>query len=252
MRRSSVSHVKILAGDDQRYLFPWWFQDMQAASKIAIEYLYGFAVHFYADIIVSPELLDETKRQFPEKIIINTEACYGTLGIDVQGPILGSWDRAQSYILSLIEVILHIWKYCGIYTYTLIFKQDFEHSASGWIDWNLVLDPTGGPNYAQNYVDAPIIVNVTSGEIYKQPMFYGIGHFSRFITEGSIRIDVNSSNSMIRSIGFKRPDGNVVLIFYNMFVLALELTVLVPNRKVTISIPAESVQTVVYRSNQLY
>ena len=35
----------------------------------------------------------------------------------------------------------------------------------------LVLDLQGGPNWAKNYVDSPIIANTTSGDIfYKQPM----------------------------------------------------------------------------------
>lgn len=129
-----------------------------------------------------------------------------------------------------------------------MYFKDLEHSVSGWIDWNLILDTLGGPNCAKNFVDAPIIVNITSGEIYKQPMFYGIGHFSRFIPEGSVRIDVKSSNDMVKSIGFKRPDGYVVLICYNLFVLAIETVILDGNRQVAISIPAQSIQSIVYRS----
>lgn len=121
------------------------------------------------------------------------------------------------------------------------------HSVSGWIDWNLILDTIGGPNYIQNYVDAPIITNATSGEIYKQPMFYAIGHFSRFITEGSIRIEVTTSNSMIKTVGFKRPDGNVVLVLFNPF-KTIELFVLDGNRTLALTIPSQTVQSVVYRS----
>lgn len=76
--------------------------------------------------------------------------------------------------------------------------KDLAHSVSGWIDWNLILDTNGGPNYYNGFADAPIIVNITSGEIFKQPTFYAIGHFSRFITEGSVRIDVSSSNGMLK------------------------------------------------------
>ena len=48
---------------------------------------------------------------------------------------------------------------------------------TGWTDWNLCLDLTGGPNWVGNTVDAPIIVNATSQEYYKQPMFYAMAHF---------------------------------------------------------------------------
>ena len=35
----------------------------------------------------------------------------------------------------------------------------------------------GGPNWANNFVDSAIIVNSTSDEFYKNPMFYALGHF---------------------------------------------------------------------------
>lgn len=47
----------------------------------------------------------------------------------------------------------------------------------GWTDWNLCLDVNGGPNWVENFVDSPIIVNATLDEFYKQPMFYAMGHF---------------------------------------------------------------------------
>lgn len=111
-----------------------------------------------------------------------------------------------------------------------------------------MLDPSGGPNYVNNNVDAPIISNATAGEIYKQPMFYAIGHFSRFITEDSVRIDVSSTNQMIETVGFRRPDGHVVLVLYNQYVLPIDLVVIDGNRKVVLTIEPSTVKSVVYRS----
>ena len=39
----------------------------------------------------------------------------------------------------------------------------------------------GGPNWAGNFVDSPVIVNEASGEFYKQPMYYALGHISRYL-----------------------------------------------------------------------
>ena len=47
----------------------------------------------------------------------------------------------------------------------------------------------GGPNWAYNFVDAPIIVNEEQDEFYKNPMYYGLAHFSKFLPQGSVRID---------------------------------------------------------------
>ncbi|KAK8773049.1 hypothetical protein V5799_012418 [Amblyomma americanum] len=54
---------------------------------------------------------------------------------------------------------------------------DLNHWVTGWTDWNLALNTGGGPNWAQNFVDSPIIVNATAQEFYKQPMYYALGHF---------------------------------------------------------------------------
>lgn len=104
LQASNVSNVQILAGDDQRYTFPSWFQEMERTNSKALDYLGGFAVHFYFDSITSPSVLDDTKHQFPSKFIINTESCVGVGAFGSNGPNLGSWSRAQTYILSYIQV----------------------------------------------------------------------------------------------------------------------------------------------------
>lgn len=108
-----------------------------------MNYIDGFAVHWYLDGMVPPQItLDSVAQSYPEKLIINTESCIGEKPLEHHGPILGSWPRAIVYIEAIF--------------------QDLLHSVSGWIDWNLVLDEQGGPNYAKNFVDAPIIINLTS------------------------------------------------------------------------------------------
>ena len=47
----------------------------------------------------------------------------------------------------------------------------------------------GGPNWAYNYVDSPIIVNKETDEFYKNPMYYGLAHFSKFLPQNSVRIE---------------------------------------------------------------
>lgn len=48
---------------------------------------------------------------------------------------------------------------------------------TGWTDWDMALDFNGGPTWVGNHADAPIIVNQTADEFYRQPMFYALGHF---------------------------------------------------------------------------
>lgn len=55
--------------------------------------------------------------------------------------------------------------------------QDLQNWVTGWTDWNIALNMSGGPNWVDNNVDSPIIVNPEKNEFYKQPMFYAMGHF---------------------------------------------------------------------------
>lgn len=103
-----MSNVKIFAGDDQRYTFPWFFQEMEAANPKSMDYIDGFAAHYYFDVNLSPDVLDTTKRLFPSKIILNTESCVGVNLGEVNHPVLGSWVNAQTYIDRYFEVLV-VW-----------------------------------------------------------------------------------------------------------------------------------------------
>lgn len=98
-----------------------------------------------------------------------------------------------------------------------ILLQFLKEDSVGWIDWNLVLDEAGGPNWVENYVDAPIIVNAEKGEFYKQPMYYALAHFSKYIPRGSIRIDASASVLAldVNTAAFLRPDGAITVILHN-------------------------------------
>ncbi len=94
MRKSSAAkHVKILAGDDQRYTLPLWFQRMGNGSANATEFIDGFAFHWYADKFVPASLLSESATNFPDKFLISTEASSGDRPWDIHGPLLGSWGE---------------------------------------------------------------------------------------------------------------------------------------------------------------
>lgn len=62
------------------------------------------------------------------------------------------------------------------------------------------------------------MLNTIDGEAYLEPSYFFIGHFSKYVIEGSVRIGAEVSNSIaIDVIAFLRPDNLVVVIFYNEF-----------------------------------
>lgn len=232
IRNSSVRDVKILLGDDQRFLFPWYFSMMRGMNEKAFDYVDGFGVHFYWDHFVSPRVMDETAQQFPGKFLLNTESCLGDKPYQEHGPVLGSWDRGVEYFEA--------------------YMQDLQHSVNGWMDWNLWLDEGGGPNYVNNTVDSPVVVNATANEAYKQPMFYAIGHFSKFLTEGSVRVEAKSSKSFVDVVGFERPDKVMVLVVQNKHQRkSVKVQIKDPRRSVKVlELAPDSFHTIVYKVDE--
>ncbi|KOB64974.1 Glucosylceramidase, partial [Operophtera brumata] len=138
---------------------------MEREDPKSIEYLDGIAIHYYGNFFPA-QILTQLHQRYPNKILLSTEAC--PMPWDAERVEIGSWARARKYTTSIL--------------------QDLNNFVVGWIDWNLCLDPTGGPNWADNFVDAPILVYGDRDEFIKQPMYYAMGHFAKFIQRGSRRI----------------------------------------------------------------
>ncbi|XP_064471549.1 lysosomal acid glucosylceramidase-like [Ornithodoros turicata] len=216
-------HVLIL--DDQRVFLPYW-ANMVLRDEEAARYVTGIAFHWYWNHIRGPTVLDETHYQHPGKFLLSTEACEGPTSMARNKVKLGSWSRAESYAHDII--------------------QDLLHWTTGWIDWNLALDLQGGPNWAKNFVDSPIIVNATAQEFYKQPMYYALAHFSKFIRPMSKRI-YSKQPKNVEVASFVTPENATVLVVLNRNSELQEITVVDPELGYfNYSIPAHAIQTYIW------
>ncbi|XP_050463921.1 lysosomal acid glucosylceramidase-like isoform X2 [Cataglyphis hispanica] len=225
LKKKGFEHIKIFVMEENRLSIPDWpkkvFQDKRARDIVS-----GIALHFYLDNIIGPHNLNKIKQLFPEKSIIYTEACIGVF--EDQKVILGSWRRGEIYAKNIIE--------------------NMSNWVSAWIDWNIALDVTGGPNWVKNFVDSPIIVNSTADEFYKQPMFYVLGHFSKYVPPNSVRIGTTMENMIgIENIAFSTPDGGVVLIILNLNEQKKTILIEDPKKGTTkINVPPRSINTMKY------
>uniref|UniRef100_A0A8C5TQI3 Glucosylceramidase n=1 Tax=Malurus cyaneus samueli TaxID=2593467 RepID=A0A8C5TQI3_9PASS len=194
----SPHRTRLLMLDDQRIYLPHWAK-VVLGNATAARYVAGLAVHWYLDAIVPPGCsLEATHKLFPDHFLLYTEACTGFFMFRF-AVSLGCWERGDHYSYSILTVM--------------------NHFVSGWTDWNLVLDLEGGPNWVKNFVDSPVIVDGSKDVFYKQPMFYHMGHFSKFIPEGSQRVGLHSSRRCLfcnlEHVAVVRPDGALVLVVLN-------------------------------------
>ncbi|KAK1946588.1 putative glucosylceramidase 3 [Phytophthora citrophthora] len=232
--------LKIMAHDEQKPDIMGrleMFEDPESKK-----YLSGLAFHWYKNIdFILPgagdfKQLEKFNEAYPDMFLLGTEACSGYLPKLIgtgKGPALGnldkSWKRAQNYARDIIE--------------------DMNNMAAGWVDWNLYLDTEGGPNWAKNMVDAPILVDELNGEeFYKNPMFYIMGHFSKFIPAGSKRIEFPKTETLsdFHRCAFVTPANQIVMLFLNRD--SDEVTISVKqtdDNTFTLTLPPNSMQTVI-------
>uniref|UniRef100_A0A914GYM7 Glucosylceramidase n=1 Tax=Globodera rostochiensis TaxID=31243 RepID=A0A914GYM7_GLORO len=178
---AQTEQLKIIAHDDQRDIL------LESAEKLfsdqnGLNVIDGLGVHWYKHS--SFAALTLTHNLYPDKFLLATEACHGDLPWEHR-PLLGDWLRGWAYGHDILN--------------------NLRNWVVGWTDWNLCLDLKGGPNWVGNLVDAPIIVNATSDEFYKQPMFYFLAHFSRFVPPNSVVL----STSLFTSNGTQLEDSPI-------------------------------------------
>jgi glucosylceramidase len=124
--------------------------------------------------------------------------------------------------------------------------RDFNRGTVGWTDWNLLLDHTGGPNHVSNFCFAPIHADTRTGELIYTPTYYYIGHFSKFIRPDAERISTSSSRSLLLATSFLNEDNQITTVVMNETDEAIDYHLFADMQQVTLSIPAHSMQTLVY------
>lgn len=69
--------------------------------------------------------------------------------------------------------------------------ESLQHSNQAWLGWSLVSNiQNGGPSFTGTKIGSPIMIDNDNPNIfYKMPTYYVLAHFSRFLTEGVVRVD---------------------------------------------------------------
>lgn len=186
LEKAGYSHIKIIVWDHNREV-AFDRGDVVYSDPEASKYVWGVGLHWYSGDHF--EQLQQLTEAYPEKNIIFTEGCWEG------GVKLGQWDRGERYAHHMIG--------------------DFNHHASAWCDWNMILDHTGGPNHVDNLCDAPVIINTESKEVHYQSSFYYIGHFSKFIRPGARRLGMSYNGGPLEATVWENTDGSVALVVLN-------------------------------------
>ncbi|MDD4005774.1 MAG: glycoside hydrolase family 30 protein [Bacilli bacterium] len=220
--------IKILAWDHNRDQIINRAEAIYKDSRIR-EIVWGLAYHWY--VSSDHENLSTVHNKYSDKHLLFTEGCVELNNTNSSKKSeIGSWEHGEYYGRQMIN--------------------DFNNYCEGWIDWNLVVDEIGGPNHAQNFCEAPIIYNRKSKEIVYNPSFYFIGHFSKYVLPGAVRIktEVHCSSRLI-AVSFLNPNREIVTIIQNEGYKKL-ITLNLEGKGIEIKLPCHSITTVIMQDKQ--
>lgn len=251
--KSEGRNVKILGFDQNRDEQLKIWVDVMFGDEIAGDYFDGTAVHWYASTFeYFPEALQYVVNKAPGKHLINTEAC-----VDAQVPRWkdDAWywsEEATDWGWTWApedQKYLHP-KYVPVYRYARDIIGCLNNGVDGWVDWNMVLDRQGGPNWAKNWCVAPVIADPEQDEIYFTPLYYTLSHFSRYIRPGAVRIGFMNTGDNLMVTAARNPDGSIAVIVFNPEEEVKGVHLTLHEKSVEFAINGKALQTVLIKGHE--
>jgi glucosylceramidase len=163
-------------------------------SSPAARWVSGTAYHcYYGD----PSAMTTLHQQFPSKDIYFTE-CSGSQSSD---PANTFSDTLKWHARNL----------------TIGSPRNWAKTA---INWNVALDPSGGPHVGGCGNCTGILTVGPGDQVTRNAEYYTLGHLSRFVPPGAVRIASTSFgttgwNGQVMDVAFRDPDGTTVLVAHN-------------------------------------
>jgi glucosylceramidase len=112
--------------------------------------------------------------------------------------------------------------------------------------WNLAADPQAGPHTDNGGCGGCYgALTIDGDNVTRLVAYYVLGHVSKFVPSGSIRIDSNTLDTL-PNVAFKTPDGKEVLIVANPGDASQNFAVRYKGKAFTTSLGAGSVGTYVW------
>jgi glucosylceramidase len=239
---------KIILGYDQnRAGLGEWVDEMfrdEASSK----YFDGTAIHWYESTYdYFPDALQYAHKKAPNKYLIETEGC-----IDSQVPV---WKDDAWYWKKEATDWGYDWaapedkhlhpKYAPVNRYARDIIGCLNNWVDGWVDWNMVLDRQGGPNWFENWCIAPVIVDPDQDEVYFTPLYYTMAHFSKYIRPNAKVFALDNSDKDLMVTAAKNPDGSIAIVLFNEGYIDKSFKIVLNNQSIDASISKQAIQTIV-------
>lgn len=246
LEKKGFEHVNILGYDQNRDGLKEWV-DVMYKDEASSKYFDGTAIHWYESTYeVYPEALQYAHNKAPNKYLIETEGC-----IDSEVP---KWQDDAWYWKKEATDWGYDWrepakkylhpKYAPVNRYARDIIGCLNNWVDGWVDWNMVLDTQGGPNWFENWCVAPVIVKPETDEVYFTPIYYTLAHFSKYIRPNAKRIGFTNTDKELMVTSARNPNGSIAVVVFNQGEKLKSFSLHLNNKKVDVSINPQAIQTI--------
>lgn len=112
------------------------------------------------------------------------------------------------------------------------------------VNWNLALDRNGGPHQGHCADRCNGVVEIDGGRVTRNAEFYVLGHVTKFIKPGAVRIGSTSQGSGgVQNVAFRNSDGSRAAVVVNTASGAQRFSLTDNGRSLVHTLPAGAVAT---------
>ncbi|MEK3773721.1 glycoside hydrolase family 30 beta sandwich domain-containing protein [Paenibacillus sp. FSL K6-4396] len=197
-----------------------WDQAVEYTGKVlgdeqAAAHVDGTAFHCYAG---DPSAMSEVHERFPDKNIYFTECSGGEWSPDFGENL--NWQMSN-----LIIGAPRNW-------------------AKNVLLWNIALDRQGGPtNGGCENCRGVVTIDPERDEITRNVEYYALGHISRYVRPGAVRVESTQEQGKIENVTFRNPDGTMVLVAANTGEAEVSFDVVMGGDSFQYTLPSQSAAT---------
>ena len=218
LNKTGFKQTKIIVWDHNKERVMERAKESMSVPK-AEKAIWGIGFHWYSGDHF--DNLRMTHELYPDKPLIATEFCVGS---EIKRE---SWGEVEQYASEMIG--------------------NFNNFMSASTDWNLIVDSKGGPyhNRTNGGVKAQVYVDENNKSFILGPLYYTVGHFSKFIKRDAVRIGSSSYSDAVKAAAFQNPDGEIVVVVLNTGEQTFMPKIRMNNCTAEFKLPAKSLQTLI-------
>jgi glucosylceramidase len=179
-------------------------------------YVDGVAFHPYEG---TPDMMDNLRRNDPHLALYWTEG-----GPHLDKNYATEWCRWSREITGILR-----------------------HGCRSYTGWNVALDEAGRPNIGPFKCGGFVTLDSKTRRVTRSAQYWALGHFSKFMTRGSVRIGSTGEIKDVVHVAAVNPDGRRVLVVTNSAPAARTVRVQEGRWSAAVRLPGDSVTTLLWQ-----